>query len=134
MHCRHAAILAFQAEDSWRFYFEEAQQVAALLGLAVTTGGAKPTGEPIPMCSMPVGTAFTMAGGCLQVPLVLADHPFGKILAAGHPIAVAAHAPEPRDSPEEHCIVAVLFPEGWSQLAVGGFVTLIGKTETVREA
>lgn len=133
MHCRHPAILAFQAGDRWEFLFDEAEQVAALLGLSVSTCGTKPSGEPIAICSIPAGTAFTIAGESLQVPLVLSDHPFGKIVAAGHPVAVATHAPEPREAPEEHRIVAVIYPETWVKHSVGNFVTLVGKVEALRE-
>jgi MutS domain I len=131
LHRRHGSILAWQMGASWEFYLEEAHQVAALLDLSVTSCGTKPNGEPIPVCSIPANAGFSVAGDCLLVPLVPTDHPFGKIVQAGHALAIAVHAPEPRATPDEHRIVAVFWPDDWPLPPVGRFVTLVGKVERV---
>ena len=123
---RHSALLAWQMGDWFEFYFNDAERVAAILGVALSTRGKRPNGKPIPMCAVPADTRFTVLRDCLLVPLDPTDHFFGKIVQAGYPLAVALHV-EGRDADaHEHRIVAVFHPGDFPRAAVGNVITLVG--------
>lgn len=131
MTCRdHGAMIAWQMGDAFEFYFDSAEKVAALLGLAVGTRGQRPDGRPVPMCAVPADARFSVQGDCLLVPLVPTDHAFGKLVRAGYALAVALYAPEP-ERPHRRRVVAVIYPETHSNPKVGDWLTILCKAPTV---
>lgn len=123
---RNQALLAWLMGDFFEFYFDDAEWVASILGIALSARGKRPNGEPIPMCAVPADRRFTVVENCLLVPLVPTDHYFGKIVGAGQALAVVLPAPDPRAYPWERRIVAVFHPGDFPRPAVGGVITLVG--------
>ncbi|HOZ34116.1 MAG TPA: hypothetical protein PLM52_14670 [Tabrizicola sp.] len=123
---RQGAILAWQMGDWFEFYFDDAEFVAAILGVALSTRGKRPNGKPIPMCAVPADARLSVHQDCLLVPLDPTDHFFGKIVQAGQPLAVALHVDGRGAGTHEHKIVAVFHPGDFPRAAVGNVITLVG--------
>jgi len=75
-------ILLFQVGDFYELFFEDAQQAAAFLGIALTQRGTDQKGEPIPLCGVPVHVL---------------DHYLSKLIKGGFKVAICdqLEAPKP---------------------------------------
>ena len=78
------------------------------------------------MAVLPVDHRFMVQGDCLMVPLTPSDHPFGKIVQAGHSIAVAVHT-EGQGATDPRRIVAVFHSGDRPRAAIGDLITLVGE-------
>lgn len=73
-------LLLFQVGDFYELFFEQAQEVARVLNITLTSRGTN-NGEPIPLCG---------------VPLHALDHYLGKLVKAGFHVAICNQLEEAR--------------------------------------
>lgn len=73
-------LLFFQVGDFYEFFFEDAKQAAAFLGITLTARG-KNNGEPIPLCGVPVHAL---------------DHYLHKLVKGGFKVAICNQLEEPK--------------------------------------
>jgi DNA mismatch repair protein MutS len=73
-------LLFFQVGDFYELFFDDAQQAAAFLGIALTARG-KNKGEPIPLCG---------------VPLHAIDHYLSKLVKGGFKVALCDQLEDPK--------------------------------------
>ncbi len=52
-------LLLFQVGDFYEFFFDDAKIASSFLGIALTQRGCTPSGDPIPLCGVPVHTLNT---------------------------------------------------------------------------
>lgn len=128
---QYGVILAFQMGDWFEFYWSDAIEVSRVLGIALTTRGKRPNGEPVHVCAVPADHRFTVKDGCLLVPLDPTDHDFGRIVESGQPLAVAVHVDLPITTAKRR-IAAVFYPEDFPGRAGAGVATIVGKKAVLR--
>jgi len=74
------ALVLFQVGDFYELFYEDAQQAAAYLGIALTARG-KNNGEPIPLCGVPIHSL---------------DHYLCRLVKGGFKVAICDQLEEPR--------------------------------------
>lgn len=75
------ALLFFQVGDFYELFYHDAQQAATFLGIALTARGKSKTGEPIPLCGVPVHAK---------------DHYIGKLIKGGFKVAICEQLELPK--------------------------------------
>ncbi|MEO7276587.1 MAG: DNA mismatch repair protein MutS [Sphingomicrobium sp.] len=76
------ALLFYRMGDFFELFFDDARVAAACLGIALTTRGAD-SGEPIPMCGVPVHAAETY---------------LARLIKAGNRVAIAEQTESPSEA------------------------------------
>ena len=95
------ALLMFRLGDFYESFFEDAKVISSALGLVLTARGTDGDGESIPMCGIPWHAA---------------DNYFGRLVRAGHKVALVEQMETPAQAKErghkfiERRVVRVLTP------------------------
>ncbi len=75
------ALLFFQVGDFFELFYEDARQAALFLGIALTARGKSKTGDPIPLCGVPVHAK---------------DHYIAKLIKGGFNVAICEQLELPK--------------------------------------
>ena len=74
-------LVLFQVGDFYELFLEDAQQAASFLGIALTQRGSTPSGQPIPLCGVPVHSL---------------DHYLTKLVQGGFKVAICDQLESPK--------------------------------------